>query len=402
MGYNKELICKSCGGKFTGYANRKYCSSECARLANNKMSERVFVCEHCGVEFKTRHYDQRFCSPDCWNKHKTNSNTVEKHCVECGKGFRIKRSRDQRYNVSYCSMECYGDKKKSSYEYDLIDEIKKFYGGEIKHGYRPKFMDGKEIDIFIPEFSMGLEINGLYWHSEISGLKDRDYHTQKSKLCLENGIKLIHIFTDELDNNMECIVSRLAGLMGFKRKTQARMCDVREVDNKEAKTFLDKHHTQGNVNSPIRFGLYYKDELISIMTFCRPRRVLGNRRYDLGEYELLRYASSMIVVGGFNKLIKAFQRKYSPKKIISYMDLRWSPDIVNNVYTRNGFEFVHKSIPNFWYTKDFMVREHRFKYRKSELVRMGFDKSKSERQIMEDLGYDRVYDCGSAKYEMIL
>jgi hypothetical protein len=45
------------------------------------------------------------------------------------------------------------------------------------------------------------------------------------------------------------------------------------------------------------------------------------------------------------------------------------------------------------------TRHHRFTFRKSELVRMGHDKNKTEPQIMTDLGYARIWDCGSLKYE---
>lgn len=44
-------------------------------------------------------------------------------------------------------------------------------------------------------------------------------------------------------------------------------------------------------------------------------------------------------------------------------------------------------------------RESRFKYRKSELIKQGFDKNKTEKQIMIDRNYFRIYDCGTLKFE---
>ena len=43
-------------------------------------------------------------------------------------------------------------------------------------------------------------------------------------------------------------------------------------------------------------------------------------------------------------------------------------------------------------------RENRFKYRKSELIKQGFDKEKSEHEIMLERGIYRIYDCGTKAY----
>ena len=68
----------------------------------------------------------------------------------------------------------------------LIGEL---YGGEIINSYKVK---RKEIDIFLPELNLGFEFNGLRWHSEL--FKNKNYHLDKTKLCNEHGIRLIHIF----------------------------------------------------------------------------------------------------------------------------------------------------------------------------------------------------------------
>ena len=52
-----------------------------------------------------------------------------------------------------------------------------------------------EIDIYIPELKIGVEFNGLYWHSDI--YKSIDYHQKKSILCIQKGITLIHVFEHE-------------------------------------------------------------------------------------------------------------------------------------------------------------------------------------------------------------
>ena len=42
-----------------------------------------------------------------------------------------------------------------------------------------------------------------------------------------------------------------------------------------------------------------------------------------------------------------------------------------------------------------MERLNRFRFRKSLLVKEGFDESKSEHDIMSERGFFRIYDCGT-------
>jgi hypothetical protein len=55
---------------------------------------------------------------------------------------------------------------------------------------------------------------------------------------------------------------------------------------------------------------------------------------------------------------------------------------------------VHDSRPNYFYVNN-LTRENRFKYRKSVLVNEGYDKDKTEHQIMFERGIYRIYDCGT-------
>ena len=57
--------------------------------------------------------------------------------------------------------------------------------------------------------------------------------------------------------------------------------------------------------------------------------------------------------------------------------------------------------PNYWYINQ-TNRMHRFNFRKNILVSEGWDRDKTEHQIMLDREIYRIYDCGSIKYQMIL
>jgi hypothetical protein len=131
------------------------------------------------------------------------------------------------------------------------------------------------------------------------------------------------------------------------------------------------------------------------MTFGKNRVCLGAKSKDK-EYELIRFCNKLntSVVGGASKLFSYFINNYDVDKIVSYCDIRYA---TGNLYEKLGFNFVHQSKPNYFYTKG-GKRFNRFSFAKHKLVNMGYDKNKTERQIMLDLGYNRIYDCGCKKF----
>ena len=62
------------------------------------------------------------------------------------------------------------------------------------------------------------------------------------------------------------------------------------------------------------------------------------------------------------------------------------------------FKFTHYSKPNYFYIID-RQRYNRFGFRKDVLIKQGFDKNKSEHEIMLERGIYRIYDCGTKVYK---
>ena len=257
-----------------------------------------------------------------------------------------------------------------------------------------KIISPLELDIYIPSHNIAIEFDGLYWHSEEH--KPNDYHLNKTKLCIGNGIRLIHIFEDEWLNKKDIVKSRLKNLLGLTpNRIYGRKTQIKDVSAKDSNKFLNFNHIQGNVNSKVKLGLYIDDELVSLMTFGNLRKVLGNKHND-NSYELLRFCNKLEtnVIGGADKLLKHFVKNYQPKKIISYADRRWSQ---GDLYDKLGFNHIHNSTPNYFYVVN-KKREYRFKYRKDVLVKEGYDENKTEKQIMLDRGIYRIYDCGTMSF----
>lgn len=277
-----------------------------------------------------------------------------------------------------------------------IEEYINSLGIDTESKKRGILSDNKEIDVLMPNNSIGIEYDGLKWHSD--EFKDKNYHLDKTKECESYGIRLIHIFEDEWINKQEIIKSMLSNILGkTKDRIYARKCKIKEINKDVKRGFLEENHIQGNVSSEINIGLYYNDELVSIMCFGKPRLNLGRKVYRNDEYELLRFCNKLntCVIGGSSKLFKHFIENYNPSTITSYCDRRWS---VGNMYEILGFELSHYSEPNYYYIVG-NNRKNRFKYRKSELVKEGYDSNKTEQEIMNERGIHRIYDCGTIVYK---
>lgn len=291
-------------------------------------------------------------------------------------------------NITLCTV-CYpiGDQK-SIKEKELLEFIKSIYSGEIISGYR----DGLEIDIYLPELNLGFEFNGLYYHS--SKFKDNNYHLNKTEHFKEKRIRIIHIWEDDYDNKFEIIKSQIKSLIGLSKRIFARKCIVKEVSIKESKQFLNDGHIQGSVASSIKIGLYYNDELVSLMTFNSSE---GRKKMEQGGYNLNRFCNKcgVNVVGGASKLLSYFIKNYEVKRIVSYADKDWS---IGNLYEVLGFENVGGNGPDYKYIVN-GCRVHKSRYKKDKLNLE--DKTKTtELQEMNRRGIYRIYDCGKLKFKL--
>ncbi len=280
----------------------------------------------------------------------------------------------------------------STYHEDISNWIKSIYNFEIQQNNRT-LLNGKEIDIYIPDRKLGIEFNGIYWHSEL--FKERDYHQNKAISSMENGISLFHIWEDDWLTKPHIIKSMIMNKLGLSKKIGARLCVIREVNSDEAKQFLDQNHLQGNVRSSVRIGLYFNGELVALMTLGKLRKVVNQKNIS-SEWELYRFSSKRgyVIQGGFNRLLNYFINTYNPNKIHTYASLDHS---VGNIYSKSGFTLEHISSPGYWWVVN-GIKQHRYNFRKDVLVKAGGDPTKSETQIMHEMGHWRVWNSGNLKF----
>lgn len=240
-----------------------------------------------------------------------------------------------------------------------------------------------ELDFYIPSRRVAIEINGIYWHSEI--FKEKDYHLTKHTLCENAGIRLMQFYCFEIENKFELVKSMIKSSLGLLDKIYARECKIVELTSKEYSQFLNKNHIQNSVNSSYRYGLVHDGKIVSVMGFSK------SRFKSKEEFELMRFANAIntTVIGGANKLYRNFIKKQQPKSIVSYCQKRL---FTGNMYEKIGMRYHKSTPPNYFWAKgaDIKTRYQTQKHRLNTKV--------SEKEHMTSLGYYRVFDCGQRRY----
>tara|TARA_Y100001936_G_scaffold7406_1_gene6498 strand:- start:2015 stop:3724 length:1710 start_codon:yes stop_codon:yes gene_type:complete len=298
---------------------------------------------------------------------------------------------DQNVAHRYLKMHCIDiPQTVSKFEKEVTDFLLD-NGLNVETGNR-SMIPPLELDIYMPDKAIAIECNGVYWHCEASSGRDRMYHMNKYKLCQDKGIILIQINDSDWNSNKDLIKRRLVAKLGLNlEKVYARKTKVEKINSGLAKDFCEEHHFQGSTRAGLSYGLYYDNNLVSVMTFSKPR---FNKKY---EYELVRFCSSVSVIGGASKLFKWFLDDVDPETVVSYSDNSWNS---GKVYEMLGFVKVSSGTPSYKYTRNYVDLYNRVRFQKHKLESKldKFDPLLTEWENMQANGWDRIWDCGSSTF----
>lgn len=248
-------------------------------------------------------------------------------------------------------------------------------------------LGGKEIDFYLPEHQLGIEVHGLYWHSE--KFHDKNHLRQKYELAKNCGISLIQFTEEDIKYKLDIVHSIISNRIGKSKTIGARKCKVAPITDKGAiQDFYNCNHIQGHFNSKVNLGLLYQNELVALMSFSKTR-------FSNHDFELTRFASLLghQVLGGASRLFSYFCKHYSPGTIISYSDMQY---FTGNLYTTLKFVETKQNPPNYSYIKNDRL-----------LSRMSFQKKKIQKEfpdadlneleeslVLKYYGYLRFYHVG--------
>lgn len=307
---------------------------------------------------------------------------VKFKCNKCGTVFEC----ESRFSNSPRCLKC---NPLTNYvlESRLYDFIRECCSDAKKHDR--SILKGKELDVYIPSKKLAIELDGLRWHSEISGNKNKDYHLDKTIRCELENIQLLHIFEDEWISKENIVKSVLKKkLKLIKHKIYSTKCNMKKVNTTEAKKFLNTNHLQGYIKGT-HYGLYSNKKLVSILTYRKSK----SNDYDI---EILRFCNKIDinVTGSLSKLVSNIKMG----SIVMYVDRRYGLD---NLIISSGFKLIGKTKPTYYYTRSGSnKRIDRVQFRKRLLNDKleSFDPNLTEWENMKNNGFDRIWDCGNYIY----
>lgn len=297
------------------------------------------------------------------------------------------------HNLDTCTNRSPYGSTDSAPEKEVCEYIQSIYSGKIIKNDR-SVIDGKELDIFLPELNLAFEFNGVYWHSEFN--KPINYHQKKSLDCARQNIQLIHIWEDDWNNKKDIIKDIIKTKMHLNDiKIGARKCEIHKISNTESYDFLNKYHIQGGVKNGKSIGLFYQGELVEVMVFGQLRKNMGGKPMD-GYYEIYRFCSKADydIQGGISKLLTFFEKEYHPIQVITYANFDYT---YGNVYFKCGFNQALISKPVYtWVVNG--VRRYRSNFMKSKLEECIKNPNLTENEVMHNRGCWKCWDAGKIKF----
>jgi hypothetical protein len=287
---------------------------------------------------------------------------------------------------------------------DFLAQYTKVESGNMKLIYP------KQIDIYLPEFKLGIEYHGLWCHiteteagDNTPYTKTKNYHREKYEAANKAGIRLVQIFADEWVDKPDIIKNRLLAFIGKAPTYYARNLTLSRIEMAEARPFLVATHIQGAGIASYCYALKNGNTIIAAATFCKSRSGAMTGAKAEGKWEVARYASIGRVQGGFSRLLKRFKADVDPNEIISYCDLRYGN---GGLYKATGFTLASITEPDYWWVpKNEVKRIPRYSVQKHKMadpkhiLNKFYAPDKTENQICTEAGYSKIHGVGSQKWE---
>ena len=192
-------------------------------------------CYHCGKSFQKKKKDipamilrgkGKYCSYSCCGKFRIKYGSIftTVNCDQCGKRFDKKNYDIAKTKNNFCSHSCnatYNNTHKttgtrrSKFELWVEEQLSKDYP-DLKIKFNEKEQIGSELDIYVEDFKLAFELNGIFHYEPIYGenklIQIQNNDGRKFQACLEKGIEL-------------CIID-ISGLKYFKSSNAKKYYDI--------------------------------------------------------------------------------------------------------------------------------------------------------------------------------
>ena len=269
------------------------------------------------------------------------------------------------------------------YEDTVFEFIQSIYPYELSRN-RTDIIPPYELDFYFPTSNVAIEYDSLCYHSDKK--HGKEYHVNKTILCLARKIRLIHIFESEWRYKEQIVKSHLMNIL--KRcpvKIDAETeCTVQEISKSQTMAFQKRTHLLGYIPCTLSIGLFHDDELVATMSFLKTTK---------DRYKLIRFCTKLNthIRNAQNVLIEYFETHYHPKSIITMLDRRWDD---GRKLQSIGFRIIKFTGPRALF---FDKSSHLYnKYGAIKRIKTDEDNPSkvSDETLVRQHKFGKIYDCG--------
>lgn len=202
-----------------------------------------------------------------------------------------------------------------------------------------------------------------------------------SEQMTAQGIKTIHLWEDVWFTKKEVVQSRLRAAFGETQRIPARLTKVRRIDKPTLDDFIEKNHLQVSTTAKYKYGLFLPKQyerviqhdlpsthsirevfaqaeeiLVAVASFSGGKNIVRDGQ-TYRSFELIRFANLLncTVIGGLDKLLKAFSKEVHPDDIMTYADRDWSD---GRSYARLGFDRVGSTSAQTFFVNPTTLERH--------------------------------------------
>lgn len=244
-------------------------------------------------------------------------------------------------------------------------------------------LQGREIDAYLPEYKLGFEYDGLFWHNASQG-KDSSYHLHKTILAEQQGVKLMHIWSNEWELNRPIVVDMIKKAIGKALPIKAQECTFTPLGKAEANEFMKFCHIEGpDLTASKSFGLVYNGEIVMACQMAKAE--------DWWEITRITDRRGVKVLDGFERMcseIRAMSKQFGTD-IIAVCNRRF---LDAYQYKAAGCKEIGCTNPHRWYTKDYkkVYSEDQF----ANYVKL----QESKKKPITVSEWQTVWDCGQRRF----
>lgn len=209
---------------------------------------------------------------------------------------------------------------------------------------------GKEIDFYLPEYNIGIELNGVLWHSTFSN-KDKWYHYNKKDLALKNNTILYTIWEDDWKNKTDIVKYTIKKWLNiYDSIIDIKDCTIKYVSPHDKNIFLKNNDINGISISSKDIGIYYNNMLIAVCSIKYSNNIIYIIKYTTYQ--------TIYIENGLKRIIDFITQNFKPNKIITYINR----DVDNEKeYILNEFNIINISLNYKW-----LYNGKRYSYKKQK------------------------------------